>query len=422
MPVVRNGAEAYQDDQLVVQAEHAGLVTEELRRLGIAASTLDVSGRLGLALLSMAGVATAAGVLRQDSGGAMPAGPPGRGEGTGAAGTSDLDVVLSTLRRRIASEHDGWVATFGKNRVLGRVQGSPYIKGGVGVPAPAGPVAIGPAGQQPGPRVAMLDTRLYAHPGLIGRFLGDSVSAFGSQPRSTQGHSAFVAGLIARRAPAAQLIASTVLDDDGENASSWAVATAMAGLLDAGADVLNLSLGCVTADRQAPLCLRRAVDLLAGSVVVVAAAGNNGMPDEMAVAAGLTAATPVYPAAIDGVVAVGAYDAADGSGQPAAFSPDAPWVDLLAPGVRVTSTYLSGQVTLVQRGPDGSLTEAGSADFGQPGYAVWDGTSFAAAAVTGAIAALMTGRRVSGHEAVGMLRDPSSSSRAVGDVLPHGPG
>jgi Subtilase family len=416
MPVVRNGVEAYQGDQLVAEQEHAGLVTQELRRLGIAASVLDSDDRLSLTLLSLSGVETAAGLLRSDGNPATTGDP---------AGTGDLDLVLFTIRQRMRQEHDGWVATVGKNRIVGQVQGSPYIKGGIGVPDPAAPLVIPRPARLTGARVAVLDTALFAHPDLIGRFIGDSVTGFGGPPRSTpplstQGHATFIAGLIAQRAPAAQLAVQTVLDSGGQNASSWDVATAIAGILGTGTDVLNLSLGCATADREPPLCLRRAVELLTPSMVVVAAAGNNGMPDEQAAAAGLTPVTPVYPAAMDGVIAVGAYDSAAGTGEPAPFSPAAPWVDLLAPGVRVRSTFLPGQVQLVSRDPDGSLADAGTADFGQPGYADWDGTSFAAASVTGAIAAMMRPGRVSAYDALETLSHPGGRAGAGSDILPCG--
>jgi Subtilase family len=416
MPVVRNGVEAYQGDQLVVELEYAGLMQEGLRRLGISASELDSSAPLSLTLLSLSGVDTAAGLLRQDSA-LVESASRDQQAGQAAVSIGDLDLISFAVRQWMRQGNDGWVATFGKNRILDRVQGSPYIKGGVGEPDPAAPLSIPPVGQQTGARVAVLDTRLYAHPDLVGRFLGDSAATFGTEPLVTQGHSTFVAGLIAQRAPSAQLIVHSVLDDEGANANSWDVATAMASAGDAGVAVLNLSLGCATIDRVPPLSLRRAVERLAPSVVVVAAAGNNGIPGGQD-AAGLTPATPIYPAAIDGVVAVGAYDPSEGTGKPAVFSPKVPWLDLLAPGVRVRSTFLPGHVQLVRRDPDGSLVDEGSADFGQPGYATWDGTSFAAANVSGAIAALTVAGRVSAYEALDQLQNPAGPG---GDILPYGP-
>jgi subtilisin family serine protease len=88
----------------------------------------------------------------------------------------------------------------------------------------------------------------------------------------------------------------------------------------------------------------------------------------------------MWPAAFDKVISVGACD---DKGDAADFSPDAPWVDLLAPGVDVSSTYLVGEVTVKCSGHDGG--HGGPVDF--DGFAVWSGTSFAAATVSGVIAA-----------------------------------
>jgi hypothetical protein len=275
--------------------------------------------------------------------------------------------------------------------------------------------------------VAVLDTELFAHPDLVGRYLGDSApypdvrdsahvpaegSGHGSELLSTQGHATFVAGLIVQRAPSAELIVRKVLGKFGTNSSSWEVAKAMVSVLDDGVAVLNLSLGCSTMDGVAPLTLQRAVEQLIPSVVVVAAAGNNGAADDPA---GLLRNIPVYPAASDGVVAVGAYDAAAGTAGPAEFSPLAPWVDLLAPGVRVQSTYLPGKVRLAQ--PDEQVTGESQDSFGHPGYATWDGTSFAAANVTGAIAEMTIPGHKSAYGALAELLDPATA----GDIHPAGP-
>ena len=92
----------------------------------------------------------------------------------------------------------------------------------------------------------------------------------------------------------------------------------------------------------------------------------------------------MWPAAFDEVVAVGATDGS----KLAPFSPRAPWVNLIAPGVDVESTYLTGEVKLSSP-PKGSPTATFSS-----GFAYWDGTSFAAANVSGAVAAkIRPGRR-----------------------------
>ena len=48
------------------------------------------------------------------------------------------------------------------------------------------------------------------------------------------------------------------------------------GNRDSGVQVLNLSLGCSTADGQAPMVLERAIAQLTPTMAVVAAAGNHG--------------------------------------------------------------------------------------------------------------------------------------------------
>ena len=69
----------------------------------------------------------------------------------------------------------------------------------------------------------------------------------------------------------------------------------------------------------------------------------------------------------------------------AEFSPRQPWVDLLAPGVGVRSLYKAS------------------------GYATWDGTSFSAAGVSGAIAHLVETQHMTPAEAIGLLRTPPLS-------------
>jgi subtilisin family serine protease len=140
------------------------------------------------------------------------------------------------------------------------------------------------------------------------------------------------------------------------------------------------------------LALATAIDRLDPDIVVVAAAGNHGdagetpsredaVPAEENGRPRLTAADrrrPSWPAALDDVVAVGA---ADDQGVRASFTPQGvPWIDVVTHGVRVASTYLDGEV-------DVAITP-GSADVRRfEGCAEWSGTSFAAALVSGAIAA-----------------------------------
>ena len=68
---------------------------------------------------------------------------------------------------------------------------------------------------------------------------------------------------------------------------------------------------------------------------------------------------------------------------------------MLAVGVGVTSTYLDGRVS-VPVDPDKPTGKKVEQQFG--GFATWDGTSFAAASVTGAIAAGVVPGQVTARE------------------------
>jgi hypothetical protein len=167
---------------------------------------------------------------------------------------------------------------------------------------------------------------------------------------------------------------------------TWDVAKIMADFVGTGVDILNLSFGCYTDDGQPPLVLAQAVSLLSSQILLVAAAGNHGNIEELRAAGDPLAApwtvnlmdtTPVWPAAFAEVTAVGATDP---NGEPAPFSPKAPWVDATALGVDVESTYLKGQVRMSDPGASQQIQEF-------PGFARWQGTSFAAASFSGAVAA-----------------------------------
>jgi hypothetical protein len=104
--------------------------------------------------------------------------------------------------------------------------------------------------------------------------------------------------------------------------------------------VLNFALGCLTRDGQPPLALARAIDLVTPTVVVLAAAGDHGAAPDPGVRQ-----APVWPAALPGVVAVGAHTA---DGTPAPSTPALPWVDLTAAtvlGTAAATTHVTDVVT-----------------------------------------------------------------------------
>lgn len=400
MPVKRayGKVEDYVAEEMVVGLGDRDLVIKALARLPVGIKIEEPGGRLGLVLLTLDSdsLAKAAAGLRGDTDLVKKAtAAKWPGDEPDGMKFSNLDLVLSKLRMDFSSQYAGWVPEIGKNRLISPVRGLPYISGcaeddpsQAGLDDPAHPelgpwLAPRPAEPGQGAQVGLLDTRLYPHPWLAGGYLtpGDDLlevpGSDGLPPLSLAGHGTFVAGLILQQAPGASLIVRPVL---GKRAlgKTWDVAKMMADFVGSGVDILNLSFGCYTDDGQPPLVLAKAVSLVSPDILLVAAAGNHGNIKALRDAGTVTApwtenledATPVWPAAFPEVVAVGATDAD--------FSPKVPWVDVTAPGVDVESTYVCGDVRLVDP-PKGTRTFNG--------YARWKGTSFAAATVSGAVAA-----------------------------------
>jgi membrane-anchored mycosin MYCP len=269
-------------------------------------------------------------------------------------------------------------------------------------------------------RVGILDTRLEPHTRLGGRCLTDPDALARPEPGQErlwwEGHATFIAGIVLGLAPAADLDVRTALTPgprptDGWSMTLWTLAERLADYRDSGVEVLNLSLGCSTDDGKSPMVLERAISQLTPDMAVVAAAGNHGSekPDgEQREEQGLPSrSAPLFPAALDGVLAVGAVDSA---GRSASFNPvdgsdparPAPWIDVFAPGVDVTSTYLDeGGDQKVQVPYENDPEKFETMSFG--GWASWSGTSFAAAHVTGLVAARIAEGRTP-QEAVEAVR------------------
>jgi membrane-anchored mycosin MYCP len=401
----------YRTSEFVVTTRYLGLVMSYLS--GSGAYQQSRAPELGLSLVTLPDVAAAARhvrSLRETAGARAPV------LDEELAQRRPLERLLAELRALIGHRYGGWVPELGKNRVMQGLHLFPYPDfGGEGAPVALAPGSVlhsyaddREAGRHA--RVVVLDTAIFPNSQLAGRYVtADAQSLLpgaDDEPRQWwTGHSTFLAGLILQRAPAAELEVESMLRADGSAAVDvWEVARRLVQYADSGADVVNLSFGCFTVDGQPPLVLDRAIARLTPRMVVVAAAGNYGdaRPDHGALPG---PATPVWPAAFADVVAVGASTP---SGAPAAFTPKAPWVDVLAPGVGVTSTYLAGTVMV----PDPNLPQK---DVPQEffGMAEWAGTSQAAAAVSGAIAARVVRGRRTAYEALDDLRegvdDPSST-------------
>jgi thermitase len=185
--------------------------------------------------------------------------------------------------------------------------------------------------------VAVVDTGVDAtHPDLRDAVLpGLDVASGGIDAGDDEGHGTAVAGIIAARTNngagqagvcwSCKLLPIKVLDASGVGDSSI-VAAGIVRAVDLGARVINLSLGGPTSTQALADAVAYAQQK---DVVVVAAAGN------------AATATPFYPAAYPGVVAVAASDPGR---RLYPWSDYGDWVALAAPGCNVAPGLGGGYV------------------------------------------------------------------------------
>jgi type VII secretion-associated serine protease mycosin len=192
--------------------------------------------------------------------------------------------------------------------------------------------------------VAVIDSGVSAdHPALAGKVLPGLDLVDGGEGRCDEnGHGTLIAGIIAAReevsagfryygvAPEATILPVRVLRDQRPTTDpnlSDRIASAINWVVDQGAAIVNLSL--TTAPTAS---LRAAVErAVASGVVVVAASGNQadaGRDGEVA-----------YPAAYEGVIAVAGVDPSDAH---VSSSVAGPYVDVAAPGVRISGPSPAG--------------------------------------------------------------------------------
>lgn len=210
--------------------------------------------------------------------------------------------------------------------------------------------------------VAVLDSGVQDHVAFAGKVIRefDYVVDSNGNPIPTNadnGHGTAVASIIGGSdsrlpgvAPAAELLSYRILDNEGYT-NSFTLAEAIVSAADAGADIINVSLGSAGDSSL----VRQAVEY-AGSqgAVIVAATGNNGVNNV------------TYPAAIDGVIAVSAIDA---RGEHLDFANSGTGLEsrgMSAPGYGVVAAW-----------PDGQASD-------------FSGTSASTPYVSGAIAAVMS--------------------------------
>lgn len=216
-------------------------------------------------------------------------------------------------------------------------------------------------------RVAVLDSGIsVSNPDLAGR-VAQSADFTGSGQGDRFGHGTAVAGVIAAGfdngvgiagLTSARLLDGKVLDDSGLGTESQLL-DAIVWASDQGARVINLSVGT---DSGCSTAMQTSIDYAwSNGAVLVAAAGNSG------------SRSLASPASCNHVLAVAATDSGDGR---ASFSNYGPGVSIAAPGVGILTPNLGG------------------------GDSSQDGTSFAAAHVSGAAALVWSTRYGGSNQAV----------------------
>jgi len=220
--------------------------------------------------------------------------------------------------------------------------------------------------------VAVLDTGIdTSHPLLAGNIAPGGFNFIAGNDDVVDlvnGHGTFVAGLVHLVAPDAQLLPVVVLDSDGIG-NAWSLTKGMFHAIDAGVQVINLSLGSTYKSEAVGDAVEAAK--LAG-ITVVAAGGNWGLGESE---------REEFPAASSNGLGVASVDDLDVR---AAFS-----------------NYNSNNYNskFVISAPGTSIPDAGGPDGFDPDrtiysvlpgdvYGIWEGTSFSTAFVSGAAALL----------------------------------
>jgi subtilisin family serine protease len=246
------------------------------------------------------------------------------------------------------------------------------------VPADAAPLpGVGPATGS-GVSIHVVDTGLLAdaaeHPWLAGvtgeeEKLSAGLDGVAEIPPYA-GHGTFIAGVARCVAPEAEVHVTNVLSLVGA-ALETEIVRHLDAALGLGPDIISLSAGA-TSRNDLPLLgfemFWERYRKHKGTVLVASAGNNSGR-------------RPFWPAALPGVVSVGAL-AADLRSR-AFFSDYGPWVDVYAPGERLINAYARGRYSYHEPPRTGERKEFW-------GMALWSGTSFATPVVAGLIAARMS--------------------------------
>ena len=205
-----------------------------------------------------------------------------------------------------------------------------------------------------GVKIAVLDTGVAAHSAFQSLIRSINLVEMPGDLSALNGHGTAVASMIIGNggmtpgvAPGADIISVRVANDLGMS-DSFLLAQGIIAAVDAGAQLINISMGSLG---QSGLLDKAIAYASERGALIFAAAGNNGI-DQV-----------YYPAASQGVIAVGAVDA---TGNHLAFSNTGSQIDISAPGYAINAAWPGDQAARVS------------------------GTSFSTPIVVGAVAAVMT--------------------------------
>lgn len=205
-----------------------------------------------------------------------------------------------------------------------------------------------------GIKIAILDTGIADHIAFRNTIERINLVPLPANAADLNAHGTAVASFIFSSNPLAPGIApgatplSVRIADDNGTSNSFLIAQGIIAAVDAGAQLINISLG---GHGRSGLVENALAYAQQAGVIVIAAAGNTGTEGVM------------HPAASPLAIAVGAVDARN---QPLAFSTTGSQVALAAPGYAVSAAYPGNQAASVT------------------------GTSFSSPIVTGVIAATMS--------------------------------
>jgi hypothetical protein len=225
-----------------------------------------------------------------------------------------------------------------------------------------------------GVKIAILDTGIADH--AVFRNAIERINLVPLSP-DLNGHGTAVATLIFSEnslapgiAPGATPLSIRIADDNGSS-NSFLIAQGIIAAVDAGAQIINISLG---GSGQSGLVDSALAYAKQAGVVVVAAAGNSGTAGVM------------QPAASPSVIAVGAVDAKN---QHMTFSTTGSEVAISAPGYAVNVAYPDNQAAVVS------------------------GTSFSSPIVAGTIAATMSN---TGFQKLSATAAASTMNASLNDI------